>query len=104
MSVAAIAFLGVRPACGATAEGTFKPEWGSLQQYKCPEWFGDAKFGIWAHWGPRCVPMWGDWYAKNMYVPGAHRGQYAHHVEAGHFKEDFNFTAKDIRFTRSKHG
>ncbi len=29
-------------------EGQFKPSWESLQQYKCPDWFRDAKFGIWA--------------------------------------------------------
>ena len=40
----------------------------SLQQYKYPEWFRDAKFGIWAHWGPQAVPRQGDWYARNMYV------------------------------------
>lgn len=39
----------------------------SLRQYECPEWFRDAKFGIWAHWGPQSVPMQGDWYARAMY-------------------------------------
>lgn len=28
-----------------------------------------TKFGIWAHWGPRCQPQQGDWYAMNMYSP-----------------------------------
>ncbi len=32
------------------AEGIFKPNWDSLKQYKAPDWFRDAKFGIWAHW------------------------------------------------------
>ena len=31
----------------------------SLTNYSCPEWFRDAKFGIWAHWGPQAVPMEG---------------------------------------------
>lgn len=35
-----------------------------------PEWFRDAKFGIWAHWGPQCQPEWGDWYARLLYMPG----------------------------------
>ncbi|HMB96823.1 MAG TPA: alpha-L-fucosidase, partial [Tepidisphaeraceae bacterium] len=30
-------------------QGPFQPSWESLQQYKCPDWFRDAKFGIWAH-------------------------------------------------------
>jgi alpha-L-fucosidase len=36
-----------------------------------PEWFRDAKFGIWAHWGPQAVPMEGDWYARKMYQQGS---------------------------------
>jgi alpha-L-fucosidase len=57
----------------ATAEpmetGKFQPTWESLQKYECPEWFRDAKFGIWAHWGPQCQPEQGDWYARFMYMP-----------------------------------
>ena len=52
------------------ADGQFKGDLESLRQYQCPEWFRDAKFGIWAHWGPQSVPMEGDWYAKHMYVQG----------------------------------
>lgn len=55
----------------------------SLKQYACPDWFRDAKFGIWAHWGPQAVPMMGDWYAKHIYVPD--NPQYKHHLETyGH--------------------
>ena len=50
------------------ADGPFKPTDESLKQYQYPDWFRDAKFGIWAHWGPQSVPRYGDWYAKNMYV------------------------------------
>ena len=39
----------------------------SLSAWTCPDWFRDAKFGIWAHWGPQCAPEDGDWYARNMY-------------------------------------
>lgn len=46
---------------------TFKPTEESFKQYEYPEWFRDAKFGIWAHWGPQAVPRQGDWYAKKMY-------------------------------------
>ena len=45
-------------------KGPFKPTWESLRQYECPDWFRDAKLGIWAHWGPQSVPMYGDWYAR----------------------------------------
>jgi len=51
-------------------QGRFKPTDESLKQYQFPEWFRDAKFGIWAHWGPQAVPRQGDWYARNMYISG----------------------------------
>lgn len=51
----------------------------SLSTYQTPNWFRDAKFGIWAHWGPQSVPKAGDWYARNMYVPG--HWQYEHHLK-----------------------
>ena len=50
------------------AKGKFAPTWESLKQYQTPEWFRDAKFGIWAHWGPQCEPEQGDWYARKMYL------------------------------------
>ncbi len=49
-------------------EGPYKPAWDSLLQYEVPEWYRDAKFGIWAHWSPQCVPEDGDWYARGMYM------------------------------------
>lgn len=58
-------------------KGPFEPTWESLRQYECPDWFRDAKLGIWAHWGPQSVPMYGDWYARNMYIEGT--DQYYHH-------------------------
>ena len=63
-----VAFLASASAAAATdfdiAAGKFKPAWESLEsQYQCPDWFRDAKFGIWAHWGPQCQPEQGDWYA-----------------------------------------
>src|SRR5271165_5377160 len=66
------------------ADGPFKPTWESIStQYKAPDWFRDAKFGIWAHWGPQCEPEHGDWYARNMYMPGS--ADYKSHIaEYGH--------------------
>lgn len=73
------------------ASGPFQPDWNSLTNYQCPEWFRDAKFGIWAHWGPQCEPEHGDWYARNMYIPGdnnwkLHRAEYGHQSTNG-FKD-----------------
>ncbi len=67
----------------AMQPGQFEGTWESLEEYECPEWFRDAKFGIWAIIGPQCVPMQGDWYGRHMYIQG-HR-QYEHHVKTyGH--------------------
>ena len=65
------------------AAGPFKADWNSLTNYVTPEWFRDAKFGIWAHWGPQCEPEHGDWYARSMYEQGSsdyksHLAEYGH--------------------------
>lgn len=49
------------------AKGPFQSAWQSLKQYKTPEWYKDAKFETWAHWGAQCLPEQGDWYARFMY-------------------------------------
>ena len=55
----------------------------SLQGYRIPDWFRDAKFGIWSHWGPQSAVEQGDWYARNMYMQGSE--SYLYHVETyGH--------------------
>ena len=74
------------------ADGPFKPTMESLKDYACPEWFRDAKFGIWAHWGPQAVPMDGDWYARGMYEPG--NGHYKYHLD--HYGHPSQFGYKDI--------
>ncbi|MCH4147675.1 MAG: alpha-L-fucosidase [Prevotella sp.] len=58
----------------STTKEKFQPSDASLQQYQYPEWFRDAKFGIWAHWGPQAVPRQGDWYARKMYVSNIGKG------------------------------
>ena len=48
-----------------------KIEWGPVQRHKVPKWFADAKFGMFFHWGPYCVPAYGnEWYSRNMYTKG----------------------------------
>ena len=58
------------PIADLSGDGPYQPTWDSLLQYETPEWYRDAKFGIWAHWSPQCVPEEGDWYARNMYLEG----------------------------------
>ena len=58
----------VAPPGFGVAAGPFQPTWESLAAgYQVPDWFRNAKFGIWAHWGPQCQPEMGDWYAQKMY-------------------------------------
>ena len=76
----------------SVARGPFNPTWESLKQYKVPEWYQNAKFGIWAHWGPQCQPERGDWYARGMYQEGS--GQNKFHVEKYGHPSKFGF--KDV--------
>jgi alpha-L-fucosidase len=63
---------------GDTAAGPFEPTVESLRHYACPEWFRDAKFGIYVHWGVYSVAERGEWYAREMYQEGS--PVYQHHV------------------------
>ena len=63
----------------AIAPGPFQGTRASLRNYEVPEWFRNAKFGIWAHWGPQSALEAGDWYARNMYLQGSR--QYDYHVQ-----------------------
>jgi alpha-L-fucosidase len=74
------------------APGKFAPTWESLKQYRCPDWFRDAKFGIWAHWGPQCQPEEGDWYARFMYLTNT--AQYRFHTSRYGSPAQFGF--KDV--------
>jgi alpha-L-fucosidase len=84
---------------------SFTPELESFRQYKYPDWFRDAKFGIWAHWGPQAVPRQGDWYARKMYESdivsrqtnqptGKPSREYLYHLE--HYGHPSKFGYKDI--------
>jgi alpha-L-fucosidase len=74
------------------AKGPFNPTWESLQNYKTPDWYRNAKFGMWAHWGPQCQPESGDWYARGMYQEGS--WQYKIHLEKYGHPSKFGF--KDV--------
>ena len=73
-------------------KGPFAGTRESLKGYHVPEWFRDAKFGIWAHWGPQSAPEQGDWYARRMYIEG--EAQYKWHRE--HFGPQSKVGFKDV--------
>ena len=76
------------------ARGPFQPNWDSLVgNYRVPDWFRDAKFGIWAHWSAQCVPEQGDWYARRMYQQGD--SAYDYHVKTYGHPSRFGFMEID---------
>ncbi|MET3709934.1 alpha-L-fucosidase [Sphingomonas trueperi] len=94
----ALGWIGVSGGAGAlapsalasatpAAAGPFTPNWQSFTSgYSAPEWFRDAKFGMWAHWSAQSVPEEGDWYAREMYIQGS-RANKAHLRKFGHPSE-----------------
>ena len=69
----------------------YEPEWDSLSKYEeTAEWFKDAKFGIYAHWGILSVPAYAnDWYPRNMHIEGT--DEYRHHVETYGEHSEFGY-------------
>ncbi|MGD6748341.1 alpha-L-fucosidase [Streptomyces sp. BH106] len=90
----------LRSAPAATERAHYTPDWASLRRHRVPDWFRDAKLGIWSHWGPQCAARRGDWYARHLYGPYAgtedferertarqtahHRATYGHPSRFGH--------------------
>ncbi len=71
----------------------FEPSWSSLTQYSVPEWYQDAKFGIFLHWGLYAVPAFGsEWYPRNMYRQGT--PEFEHHRKT--YGEQNAFGYKDF--------
>jgi alpha-L-fucosidase len=73
-------------------DAPFEPTLTSLAGFQVPDWFRDAKLGIWAHWGPQSVPRYGDWYARNMYREGS--DQYCYHLRT--YGHPSRFGYKDV--------
>lgn len=72
------------------AKGPFKDNWESLSAYKVPEWYRNAKFGIFIHWGVYSVPAFGsEWYSRNMYLKGS--AEYEHHIKTYGSQKDFGY-------------
>ncbi|HKW17966.1 MAG TPA: alpha-L-fucosidase [Terriglobales bacterium] len=71
-------------------QGPFRPDWESLQKYEAPEWYRDAKFGIFIHWGVYSVPAFGsEWYPRMMYVKDS--PEYKHHIETYGPQDKFGY-------------
>jgi alpha-L-fucosidase len=74
----------------ADHHGPFRPDWESLQKYEAPEWYKDAKFGIFIHWGVYSVPAFGnEWYPRSMYSTGS--DEYKHHIATYGTQDKFGY-------------
>ena len=83
------------------APGPFEPTWEShVKNYQTPDWYRDAKFGMWAHWTAQCVPEQGDWYARNMYIQGT--PAYNYHVKTYGHPSKVGFKDIDHLWTAAK--
>ena len=70
--------------------GAFRADWESLKTYQVPDWYKDAKFGIFLHWGVYSVPAFGsEWYPRLMYIPGS--PEYKHHLETYGTQDKFGY-------------
>ena len=69
----------------------YQPTWESLEKANpAPEWFKDAKFGIYFHWGVYSVPAFSnEWYPRNMYIAGSPENE--HHLSAYGSQEDWPY-------------
>jgi alpha-L-fucosidase len=72
------------------SKGPYRPDWESLQNYQVPDWYKDAKFGIFVHWGVYSVPAFGnEWYPREMYSPGS--DEYKHHIATYGTQDKFGY-------------
>jgi alpha-L-fucosidase len=71
-------------------EGKFKDNWASLSQYRLPEWYRNAKFGIFIHWGVYSVPAYSsEWYPRYMYIKDS--PVYNYHIEHYGPQKEFGY-------------
>ena len=82
LAIVAVVLPVLQPSANGAAPagpGQFEPTSESLQHYRVPQWYDDAKFGIYFHWAPFSVAARCDWYEKRVY---AGRGRIRkHHIE-----------------------
>ncbi|MGY3052993.1 alpha-L-fucosidase [Pedobacter sp. UYEF25] len=80
---------------GVSGQSHYQPNWNSLKKYTVPDWFRDAKFGIFIHWGVYAVPayggggIFGEWYGNDMYQKGS--AAYKHHIATYGTQDKFGY-------------
>ncbi len=72
------------------AQGPYEDTWASLSGYRTPDWYRDAKFGIFIHWGVYSVPAFSnEWYPRGMYIQGS--PEYEHHRKTYGPQREFGY-------------
>ena len=90
-----------KPTSASIAPGRNDPAQKPVTQHPVAEWFRDAKFGIYFHWGPYSVPAYeNEWYSRNMYVKGS--AAYKYHVAKYGGREKFGYKDFIPQFTAEK--
>ena len=85
----------------ANQQGPYRPDWESLRKYEVPEWYKDAKFGIFLHWGVYSVPAFGsEWYPRLMYIEGS--PEYKHHIATYGSQDKFGYKDFIPKFTADR--
>ncbi len=85
-----------------TAQKKYQPTWESLDSRPVAEWFGNAKFGIFIHWGPYSVPAWSpkgtysEWYQywlqnKTLFGNGKYKGDEVAKYHDSTYGKDFSY-------------
>lgn len=84
-----------------TSRGEFRADWDSLGLYRVPEWYRDAKFGIFIHWSVFSVPAFAnEWYSRDMYKQGD--AAFQHHVATYGPQSKFGYKDFIPMFTATK--
>ncbi|MDN5211353.1 alpha-L-fucosidase [Fulvivirgaceae bacterium BMA12] len=98
-------------AAGTTyAQKKYQPNWESLDSRPTPQWFEEAKFGIFIHWGPYSVPAWSpkgtysEWYqywmqTKGLFGNGNFKGDEVYNYHVKTYGEDFDYYRFGEQFT-----
>lgn len=78
------------PSAQEAGGGPYAPTWESLRRHTAPDWYQDAKFGIFIHWGVYSVPAFSsEWYPRNMYRQDS--PEYKHHLKTHGAQRDFGY-------------
>ena len=91
--------------CNTHSQQMYQPTWESLSNHSCPNWFRDAKFGIFIHWGVYSVPGFGsEWYPRWMYLDSTVWGHnyYQHHAQTYGTPDKFGYKDFIPMFTAEK--